>query len=127
MDIFDVMEGAPGRHRRKTMASVAAAESAMDQRVRRADSEIAELEARVDKLTTMCEAMWNLVCQTTGLTDAHLDYRFWELDTSDGSHDGRKRVRAHPCGSCDAMVSARLDRCQFCGAEAPKRTPWERI
>lgn len=123
MDLFDIHQA--GQIRRAN-ARISGAESAMQDQVRRAKDEVADLEERVEKLMLMCESMWDLVCQTTGLTDAHLEYRFWELDSADGSEDGKKTIRAADCG-CGAKVAPRLTNCQFCGEPAPTRSPWERI
>ena len=93
---------------------------------RRADQQIHDLEMRLERLLTLNEAMWQLLCETTGLTDAHLAYRVYELDQADGERDGRKKQRASKC-ACGAMVVASLDACQYCGAAAPDRSPWEKV
>ncbi len=81
---------------------------------------------RLERLLTLNEALWQLVCETTGLTDAHLAYRVYELDVADGHQDGRKKVRGSKCG-CGAMVVPSLDNCQYCGAAPPERSPWEKV
>lgn len=123
MDVFDLGRG---RHDRRVAQQVSSVENAVDDRTRRTGDQIADLEERVDRLITTCEAMWKLVCKTTGLTDEHLDYEFWELDMSDGREDGTKKVRAVKC-ECGAMVNARIESCQFCERPAPKRSAWDRI
>ena len=123
MDMYDLVQ------RKQIKSTQAAAGFAADETVRqarRADQQIHDLEMRLERLLTLNEALWQLVCETTGLTDAHLAHRVHELDVADGERDGRKKVRGSKC-SCGAMVVASLDNCQYCGAAAPDRSPWEKV
>ncbi len=117
---------AQSRQIRMTNNRVSSAESVSDHRMRRADNEIAELAERFERMRTTCEAMWQLVCETTGLTDAHLTYRVYELDVADGQKDGKRTIKSTPC-ECGAMVNAKVAACQFCGAPAPARSPWDSV
>ncbi len=101
------------------------AEEAVRQ-ARRTGNEIHDLEMRLERMLTLCESMWQLLRETTGLTDAHLAYRVYELDAADGERDGRKKIRGNKC-SCGAMVLAALPACQYCGDAAPDRSPWEKV
>lgn len=123
MDMYDLVQ------RKQIKSAHRSANAAVDHaqhHARRTDMELHDLEMRLERLLTINEALWQLVCETTGLTDAHLAYRIYELDASDGERDGRKKVRATRC-SCGAMVNARLTICQFCGAPAPERSPFDKV
>mgnify|MGYP000185295193 CR=1 FL=1 len=111
---------------KSTRQSVGLVADETQRQARRADVALENLEMRLESLITANEAMWQLLCETTGLTDAHLAHRFSELDRSDGREDGKKQVRANPC-TCGAMVNARLTNCQFCGAPAPDRSFFDTI
>ncbi len=123
MDMYDLVQRKQIKTTRQSVGFVA---EAAQRQARRTDMEIHDLEMRVEQLLTLNEAMWQLLCETTGLTDAHLAYRVYELDQSDGVRDGRKKVRANRC-TCGAMVAARLEQCQFCGAPAPERSPFDKV
>ena len=123
MDMYDLVQR---KQIKSTRQSVGFVEDETRRQARRTDMEIHELEMRLEQLLTLNEAMWQLLCETTGLTDAHLAYRVYELDEQDGVRDGRKQVRAKRC-VCGAMVAPRLDNCQFCGVPAPERSPFEKI
>ncbi len=97
----------------------------MDQR-RRSENEIAALEQRVERLTMLCEAMWELVGQTTGLTGEHLARMVDQLDARDGERNRSHTPGATQCG-CGAMVNARVTHCQFCGEAAPARSLFDMI
>lgn len=123
MDMYDLVQRKQITSTRQSVGFVA---DETQRQARRTDMEIEALEVRIERLITLNEAMWQLVCETTGLTDAHIAHRFHELDVSDGQLDGKKSVRAKPC-ACGAMVSARLGSCQFCGAPAPEGTLFDSI
>ncbi len=123
MDMYDLVQRKQIKSTRQSVGLVA---DETQRQARRADMEIENLEMRIESLITLNEAMWQLVCETTGLTDAHLAYRFNELDAGDGQVDGKKKVRARPC-TCGAMVNARLTNCQFCGDPAPERSVFDTI
>ena len=123
MDMYDLVQRNQIKSTRQSVGFVA---DETQRQARRTDMEIENLEARLESLITLNEAMWQLICETTGLTEAHVAYRFKELDASDGRFDGVKKVRANPC-SCGAMVNARLTNCQFCGALAPEPSVFDSI
>lgn len=123
MDMYDLVQRKQIASTRKSVNMVA---NEVNHQARRTDMELHALETRVERLITVNEAMWQLLCETTGLTDAHLAYRIYEIDMADGVRDGQKKVRAARCG-CGAMVNARLESCQFCGAPAPERSVFDKI
>lgn len=123
MDMYDLVQRKQIKSTQKSIGFVA---DETQRQARRADQQIHDLEMRLERMLTLNEALWQLVCETTGLTDAHLAYRVYELDAADGERDGRKKRRGTKCG-CGAMVVASLDSCQYCGAAAPERSLWEKV
>jgi hypothetical protein len=77
---------------------------------------VAELDARVDRLLLVIEAMWGMM-KEQGLTDEQLAARIAEIDNSDGIIDGRRVIPAVTCKSCGSKVMGGLPRCQICGTE----------
>ena len=77
---------------------------------------LAELDARVDRLLLVIEAMWGMM-KEQGLTDEQLAARISESDNSDGIVDGRRVLPAVTCKSCGSKVMGGLPRCQICGTE----------
>lgn len=76
--------------------------------------ELADLEARLDRLVLVVEALWSLLAES-GYTDSQLADRIRALDAADGTADGRLTPRPVPCRSCGAMVEAGRETCAFCG------------
>ncbi len=77
---------------------------------------LSELDARVDRLLLVIEAMWSML-KEQGLTDEQLAARIDEIDSSDGVTDGRRMIPAVTCRSCGSKVMGGLPRCQICGTD----------
>ena len=76
------------------------------------------LERRLEKLSLVCQALWTLVRDRTGITEGDLLRRVQELDLSDGRLDGRI-AEAAVCAACGRTSSKRHARCLYC--EAPRK------
>lgn len=96
----------------KASANVAAAQS------RGVKTEIHQIKRRADRqaLTTM--AIWALLSEKLGVTEADLEAKIREIDLSDGKLDGQVRVETNTCGQCNRKLSKRHTKCMYCGAEA---------
>ena len=79
------------------------------------------LEARVDKLTLICMALWTLLKDATNLTDEQLAQRVKEIDLSDGRLDGKISHTVHNCPKCNRVLSQKHKRCLYCGYELPQK------
>lgn len=76
----------------------------------------AELDARVERMLLVMEAMWSIL-KEEGYTDEQLASRIDDLDNSDGVVDGRRVTPAVTCRSCGSKVMVGIPRCQTCGTE----------
>jgi len=85
-----------------------------------------DLNDRIDRLTMLCEAMWNIIVDQLEVTDDDLVRSLSMLDTSDGRADGRRRKAPIPC-DCGAMINPRVTACQFCGAPAPVHSSFDSV
>ncbi len=74
------------------------------------------LQARMDKLVLVTHAMWTLLSEKMGVTEADLVKRLTDLDAADGAMDGREGATTPPprC-SCGAAICRKMNRCLFCG------------
>ena len=73
------------------------------------------LEDKVDKLALICHAMFELIQESTGISEDQLRKKIVEVDLRDGQADGRVTPRAKKCPKCEAMMSPQFGRCLFCG------------
>jgi hypothetical protein len=71
----------------------------------------------LEKLTLVCQAMWSLLQERTGLTERDLLNRVTELDLKDGVLDGKYTKPPVDCPKCGAKMSRKFNRCLFCGQE----------
>lgn len=83
------------------------------------------LDARLSKLTLICRAMWSLIQEKTGATEADLLRRITEIDGMDGRIDGRVMKPALKCPQCKSVVCRQFNRCLFCGYEPPGGDPFD--
>ncbi len=87
----------------------------------------ADLNARIDRLTLVNEAIWSLLQEASNLTDEHLAARVKELDESDGQVDGTYKPAPSRCGECDAAIGRGRRNCLFCGASAVGNSPFRSV
>ena len=103
-------------------------ESAGERGLRSPESRMSELEGRVDRLAMICCAMWTILQSQTDLSDEELVRMVQDLDLSDGSLDGKARIRqVSNCTACGRPVAARHIRCLYCGATRCDRTPFDAV
>ena len=73
------------------------------------------LEDKVDRLALICCALFELVQESSGISEEQLRKQIAEVDLRDGQQDNRITPRAKKCPKCDAMMSPKFRRCLFCG------------
>ena len=76
---------------------------------------VREMTDRIDKLSLICSAMWQLVKEKTDLTEEDLMRRVQELDLADGVADGKVTKKIKRCSSCDRVMNPRHEHCLYCG------------
>ncbi len=91
-------------------------------RALRTGAEIDQLGARLEELTLMVEAMWNLL-ERAGHSREELENEIRALDAADRAIDGRQSPAGTKCASCGAMVEAGRGACTFCGNAMPSADP----
>src|SRR5437763_1321357 len=81
-----------------------------------ARARVLDLEARVGKLTLVNHALFELVAQRTGITEAELIDKVNEIDQRDGRMDGGSTLAApDQCEKCGRSYSRRHNHCFYCG------------
>lgn len=78
-------------------------------------TEIQQLEARLDRMMLVSEALWSLLRDKLKATDEELLDRVTEIDMQDGKLDGKVRRQAMACPKCNRTISPRMPRCMYCG------------
>jgi hypothetical protein len=74
---------------------------------------------RFDRILILVDAMWELMSERLGLSEADLLARAAEIDARDGTVDGRRTTPPRRCSKCDAAIPHDRETCVFCGHAEP--------
>ena len=85
------------------------------------------LEESVARLALVNAAMWSLLKDRTGLTDAALTARIRDIDLRDGVEDGKLTPVVQTCAQCGRTLAPRHRRCIYCGAERLASSPFQGV
>jgi hypothetical protein len=59
--------------------------------------------------------MFELLQESSGVSEAQLSAKIVEIDLRDGQSDGRMSPKPKQCPKCQAAMSPKFGRCLFCG------------
>jgi hypothetical protein len=79
-----------------------------------AESRVLSVDERVDRLSLIVEAIWELL-EESGYSEEALEAKVAEIDARDGRVDGKARRPPVRCSSCGASSPAGRATCQMCG------------
>ena len=73
-----------------------------------------------ERLYLVVQAMWELLKDKVGLTDADLDAKVQEIDMRDGRLDGQDSTQTDPltCRQCGRTILSGQAQCSWCGTQA---------
>lgn len=78
------------------------------------ESRVLSVDDRVDRLTLIVEAMWELL-EESGYTEEALQAKVEEIDGRDGRTDGKVTRQPVKCRKCGSSSPAGRSACQMCG------------
>lgn len=96
-----------------------------ESKVDRVDFEIREIRRQMERLTLACQSMWELIRETTDLTEADLDAKILEVDGRDGVVDGKISRQVSDCPHCGRKTNSRRSNCLMCGGELERLHQFE--
>lgn len=76
---------------------------------------VKELRHQVERLSLLNQALWELIRDKAGLTDADLERVASEIDLRDGVADGKIGGGAVTCPTCRRVSNSRHYKCLYCG------------
>ena len=88
---------------------------------------VRQLEDSLARLTLVNAAMWSLLKDRTGLTDAQLNTRIRDIDLRDGVEDGKITPNVQTCQKCGRTMAPRHKQCIYCGGERLATSPFQSI
>lgn len=80
-----------------------------------ARDEVLRLEEKLDRLALITRALFELVQESTGISETKLSAKVVEIDLRDGQADNKMTAKPKRCPKCEAMLSPKFGRCLFCG------------
>jgi hypothetical protein len=92
-----------------------AAETA-ESKVERCARTVLHLQRHVERLSLACQAMWELLKEVSDLTEQDLDKKILEIDSRDGTADGKIGMQQFDCPSCGRKTNSKRNSCVMCGA-----------
>ena len=104
---------------RRMLETVAAMEAQSAREVaRRSEVSSDKSKKNLEHLYWVVHAMWELLGERAGLTDADLEDRIREIDLRDGRIDGQDATETaiQECRNCGKAIPAGQVKCQWCGA-----------
>lgn len=107
--------GLGGLHTARPNTAATTAARNAESRVLSAQEDIRELRHQVERLTLLNQAMWELLRERAGLTDADLERMAREVDLRDGQEDGKMGGGAVTCPTCRRVSNSRHYKCLYCG------------
>lgn len=90
-------------------------------------NDVAYIELRMDRLSLVCMALWELLKERTNLTEEDLLNRVRDIDLRDGQLDGKLKKGIKRCPKCDRVMSPRHAKCLYCGAEDLEATAFDKV
>lgn len=81
----------------------------------RLESRVGDLEARVNRLGLTCQALWEILSESTGITLQQVVTRMKEIDLRDGRVDGRIGGQPVTCPACGRIANSATGSCVYCG------------
>ena len=89
-------------------------------------SVIIELQAEVERLFFITEALWRILKEKHEMDDNELVKQITLIDIEDGRLDGKKpKSPPLPCPKCNRVIGRQRVKCIFCG-EPIAQSPFER-
>ena len=102
-----------------TNASNTAAEAS--NRAEAAERHFRDLQARVDRLMLITEAMWSLLKEKTSVTETDLLSRVCDLELKQSDE------AVVQCVACGRTIPARKNRCMYCGHTEPVQSIFQTL
>lgn len=80
-------------------------------------TEVNDLRQQVERLVLLNQALWELLQERAGLSEAQFLEKIKEVDLRDGTEDGKITDRAVRCPDCQRVCNSRHPKCIYCGTE----------
>jgi hypothetical protein len=76
--------------------------------------EVLRLEAKIDGLALICQALTEILRDSGGVSEASIEAKMREIDDRDGRSDGRISGKPVECPRCNRPAHTRQRVCMYC-------------
>ena len=76
-------------------------------------------ERRIAKLQIIAQAMWQILEEKMGVTEAELVQRITEIERA-----AANKTEAHECAACGRVTKASAPKCMYCGTPLVRASIW---
>ena len=76
---------------------------------------IREMEFQFARLLLANQALWELLRDRLGISEAELEQKMQEIDLRDGKPDGQISFGPVRCPSCNRVSNSKHNKCLYCG------------
>ncbi len=107
---------------------IAGAERAAAKAESKADryaDDISNVERQVERLSLVCQAMWELLRDRSELSEGDIEAKILEIDVRDGRLDGKIATQIADCPSCSRPTNTTRTSCVMCGAPLKRKHQFE--
>lgn len=87
------------------------------------EEKLGEIEARTERLTLLCQAMWEILQAKAKFPDELLVEKLAEIKHRDFGPNGKKVFFCDSCGR--ALNKHHLNKCMYCGKEQDSKGPFD--
>lgn len=110
LDIFDVYQEA-------RLGQLDSHQADTNRRLMSTTDQLRVLEQRYERMRLVSNALWQLLKEHTGLTDADLKRYIEKVDLADGKLDGKmaRNTGAMDCPKCSRRILKSATVCAWCG------------
>lgn len=116
MDLWDL-------HQHGQIKEVQRETGRANDKARDAERKTESFQRQLDHLTLLCQSMWELLQEHSGLSEQQLRVKIADIDTRDGKADGKIGAQVFPCPVCSANCNSASQRCTMCGEDLKKHKP----
>jgi hypothetical protein len=88
-------------------------------------SDYDQLNDRFERLKLVCMAMWTFIKDDKRINEDALIARVKEIDSLDGSADGKLKLGVKKCGKCGKTLNPKFEKCLYCGHITPAGSIFE--
>lgn len=86
------------------------------------EDKLADLTRQIERLSLVCQSMWELLRDQTKLSDDDLASKIIDVDLRDGKWNGKQGPEVVDCPSCGNPANARRGTCLFCAGPLPRQS-----